>query len=671
MPAPITSEDLYLFRWIDHVRLHPSGDRVAYQISWADRDNRENRSQIFVRGLRPEDEPLELTAGPDDSSPEWSPSGALAFLRKVHRRAQLFVLAAQGGEPRQLTDLPDGVGAFRWSADGARLAFTARVPAEQDGVIDDPRPPETDEVARRAPVARVARRLDYKFDGRGYFDGRRTHLFVVGADGGEAKQLTSGTWDVGDFSWSPTGDRLAVIGNAEPDGDLSEAAHVYAVTLEGTREQLTFDKAIEAGVEWSPDPRRIAFVAPLTIEGGRLERLWFLDVESKEARCVTGDDERGVGDGVIDDMRAGHGVPLRWSAEGDRVHFLTSSAGATSLAAAGEDGRVVELTSGRRRVYDFDLAGGTTVFLAADVHNPGDLFVARDGQEVRLTRVNAWLEERHLPEPERFTVRARDGWEIEAWLLTPPDFDESRRYPLLLQIHGGPHAAYGWTFFHEFHVLLSQGFLVLYANPRGSDSYGEEFRRACVQDWGGADYEDLMAVVDAVVQRDYVDAERMGVLGGSYGGFMTNWVIGHTQRFRAAVSMRSIANLVSDYAQNDIVIWSRLEMGPPPWPDLDELWNRSPIRYVQNVTTPLLLTHGEMDLRCPISQAEEMFGALRLLGKEVEMVRFPDESHDLSRSGRPDRRVERLDRIVDWMVRWLRPEPTSGRPTEAAASAPS
>jgi dipeptidyl aminopeptidase/acylaminoacyl peptidase len=173
------------------------------------------------------------------------------------------------------------------------------------------------------------------------------------------------------------------------------------------------------------------------------------------------------------------------------------------------------------------------------------------------------------------------------------------------------------------------------------------------------------------VQREYVDAERLGVLGGSYGGFMTNWIIGHTDRFRAAVAMRSIANLVSDYAQNDIVIWSRTEMGPPPWPDLDELWARSPIRYVQNVKTPLLLTHGEMDLRCPISQAEEMFGALRLLGKEVEMARFPDESHDLSRSGRPDRRVERLNRIADWMVRWLQPEPRSSRQLPAAASAPS
>jgi len=652
VPPPITSDDLYLFNWLDHVRLHPAGDRVAYQETRADRESRENQSRIMVRGLRPDGEPSPLTSGPNDSAPEWSPSGALGFLRKVQRRRQLFVLDAGATEPRQLTDLPDGVGSFAWSPDGSRIAFTALALAGDDGVVDDPRPPDSADVARRAPVARVARTLAYKFDGRGYFDGRRNHLFVVGATGGEPKQLTRGAWDVGDFSWSPAGDRLAVVGNAEPDADLSEATHVYSLTLAGELDQLTSDKSVEA-VRWSPDPGRLAFVAPLTIEGGRLERLWILDLATKEARCLTGDYDRSVGDAVIDDMRAGHDIPLRWSPDGRSVHFLTSSEGTSAIAVASVEGLVQVLTSGRRRIYDFDQQGGQTVFLAADTRGPGELHALEGERETRLTRANAWLDGRYLPDPEHFTVRAKDGWEIEAWLLKPPGFDPSRKHPLLLQVHGGPHAAYGWTFFHEFQVLLSQGFLVLYANPRGSDSYGEEFRRACVHDWGGADYEDLMAVVDEVVQRDYVDAERLGVLGGSYGGFMTNWIIGHTQRFGAAVAMRSISNLVSDYAQNDIVIWSRLEMGPPPWPDLDALWERSPIRYVQNVTTPLLLTHGEMDLRCPISQAEEMFGALRLLGKEVEMVRFPDESHDLSRSGRPDRRVERLDRIAAWMTKHL------------------
>src|SRR5229473_2912591 len=264
------------------------------------------------------------------------------------------------------------------------------------------------------------------------------------------------------------------------------------------------------------------------------------------------------------------------------------------------------------------------------------------------------LRDRYVAQPERESFTAPDGWVVEGWMLKPRDFDPGRTYPLVLEIHGGPHGQYGWAFMHEFQILAGMGYLVLYLNPRGSDGYGEHFRRQVVRDWGGKDYIDLMTALDQAIERSgSVDVSRMGVGGGSYGGYMTNWVIGQTNRFSAAVAMRPISNLVSEYAQHDIVLWGALELGPPPYPDLDELWRRSPIRYVQNMQTPLLLSCGEMDLRCAISQSEELFGAMRFLGKTVEMVRFPEESHDVSRSGRPDRRVERLRRITSWFERFL------------------
>ncbi|HXM57081.1 MAG TPA: S9 family peptidase, partial [Candidatus Dormibacteraeota bacterium] len=270
--------------------------------------------------------------------------------------------------------------------------------------------------------------------------------------------------------------------------------------------------------------------------------------------------------------------------------------------------------------------------------------------------------------PERHVFTAADGLEIEGWLMRPPGFDPARRHPLVMEIHGGPHSQYGWAFFHEFQVLAGQGFLVFVTNPRGSDGYGEAFRMAVVRDWGGRDYGDLMGALDQLIAATgFVDESRMGVGGGSYGGFMTNWVIGHTDRFAAAVTMRSISNLVSEFAQHDIVLWGELEMGPRPWPDADELWQRSPIRYVQQMRTPLLIVHSDMDLRCAFSQAEELFGALRLLDREVEMVRFPGESHDLSRGGRPDRRVERLRRIAGWYERHLLAE-VPARPEGALAA---
>ena len=652
MPQPITADDLYRFEWIDHVRLDPAGERVAYQVVWADREERENRSRILVRELGSDQEPRVIAAGPNDGSPEWSPSGALAFLRRVKRRAQLFVLPAGGGEPTQLTDLPDGVGGFRWSPDGSRIAFASAAVGDPAHVVEDPRKPELEEQSRRTPVARVATRLAYKFDGRGYFNGRRQHIFVIDAAGGEPQQLTQGDWDVGSYSWAPDGQRLALTGNAEPEGDRSLESHVYVIGLDGKLERLT--QGMSAGsAEWSPDGARIAFAAPSDLQGGRLDRAWVVAAAGGAPTCLTPDVDRSVGDSVITDMRGGHDLPLRWSEGGERLVFPLSSPGSAGLAEVDADGHLRELVTGRRRVYDFDLHGNRIAFLCSDPSGPGDLFLVEDGREERLTSLNGWLSERYVAQPERFTYAPPDGGEIEGWLLKPADFDPARKHPLVLEVHGGPHGQYGWAFFHEFQVLAGLGFCVLYVNPRGSDGYGEAFCQACVRDWGGGDYRDLMAAVDHVVAQGYVDEARMGIGGGSYGGFMTNWVIGQTTRFGAAVAMRSISNLVSDYAQNDIVPWSQAEMGPPPWPDLDEAWRRSPIRYVQNVTTPLLLTHGEMDLRCPISQAEEMFGALRLLGKEVELVRFPEESHDLSRSGRPDRRVERLDRIAGWFTKHL------------------
>jgi len=419
---------------------------------------------------------------------------------------------------------------------------------------------------------------------------------------------------------------------------------------------------------WSPRGDLIAFIAPSGLDPGLLERLWVVPLTGEHPRCLTATFDQGVTDSLITDMRAGHGSRLRWSAEGDRVYFLASGPGVTSLYSSDLDGNVRLEAGGQRRIFDFDIAHGVFAFAASDSNHPGELHMLTQGAEARLTELNPWLHDRYVAQPERHQFTAPDGWVLEGWLLKPEGLDPEKAHPMVLEVHGGPHGQYGWAFFHELQVLAGMGYVVLCVNPRGSDGYGERFRREVVRDWGGKDYVDLMSALDQIIERTgYVDTARIGIGGGSYGGFMTNWAIGQTNRFSAAVSMRSISNLVSEYAQHDIVLWGTYELGPPPWPDLDELWRRSPIRYVKNIKTPLLLTCGEMDLRCAISQSEEMFGAMRLLGKTVELVRFPEESHDLSRSGRPDRRVERLRRIAGWYERFLGTAATD-RVTEEAAT---
>jgi dipeptidyl aminopeptidase/acylaminoacyl peptidase len=668
MTAPITAEDLYRFRWIDHVRLSRDGERVAYQLGWADAESRQNRSRVVVRKLL-EPEPIEPTGAPRrDHSPEWSPDGrSLAFISRVGPVDQLFVLdLAAGGEPRQLSSIPEGAASPLWSPDGTRIAFVGTVLSDPEAVVDDPRPPEGRDQPRRTPVARIVRRLDYKHDGQGFVDGRYHHLFVVSAGGGNVTQLTTGAWEVTGFDWAPDGRSLVVSGNAEPGADLQRDLNLYLVDLAGNRHRLGGGFYLSAPA-WSPRGDLIAFIAPSGLDPGLVERLWVVPLTGEVPRCLTATFDQGVTDSLITDMRAGHGSRLCWSSEGDRIYFLASGPGVTSLYSSDLDGNVRQEAGGQRRIYDFDLEHGVAAFAATDAGNPGELHILTQGAEARLTDLNPWLHGRYVAQPERHQFTAPDGWVIEGWLLKPESLDAEKVHPLVLEVHGGPHGQYGWAFFHELQVLAGMGYVVLYLNPRGSDGYGERFRREVVRDWGGKDFVDLMSALDQIIERTgYVDTARMGIGGGSYGGYMTNWVIGQTNRFSAAVSMRSLSNLVSEYAQHDIVLWGTLELGPPPWPDLDELWRRSPIRYVQNIKTPLLLTCGEMDLRCAISQSEELFGAMRLLGKTVELVRFPEESHDLSRSGRPDRRVERLRRISGWYERFLGTAATERLIEEAA-----
>jgi dipeptidyl aminopeptidase/acylaminoacyl peptidase len=653
----MTAEDLYAFKFLSDAQISPDGARVAFAARTVAPERDGYRSAIWLVPFDGSRAPAVLTSGPgQDASPRWSPDGRmLAFASdraapektdgKKRKPKNLFVLPLDDGEPRQLTAFEDDCGDIAWSPDGHRIAFT----------VKDPKAPGTEDDAPK-----VYDRMRYKTDEGFLSDQRRKHVWVVDAAGGAARRLTDGDWDDQHPAWSPDGREIAFISNRTAERERNTVADIHvAAVSDGEARRVTDEVGQYGNPSWSPDGKTIACygVAKAIGSSAKNVHLWLWpSAGGGRGTDLLAKWDRTVGSVVMSDMRSQvQTLAPRWSADRARILFVGSDQGAAnvySVPVAG--GEVHAETMGAHQVVSLSLAKDARRFACVFSHAtcPGDVAVGELGNGFRcVTDLNGdLLRARHITAPERVEFKGADGWTIEGWLMKPRGFDAAKKCPLVLEVHGGPHSTYGNGFFHEFQVLTGRGYAVLYTNPRGSHAYGEKFSTACVGDWGGKDYEDLMAGVDHALKTGWVDEKRLYVTGGSYGGFMTNWIIGHTTRFRAAATQRSISNNISAFGTSDIGwhFWQH-EMGEAtPWRDPAKLVERSPLTYVPKVKTPLLILHAERDLRCPIEQAEQFFIALRWHGVETTFVRFPEDNHDLTRGGKPRNRVEHARRIADW-----------------------
>ena len=682
MPRPPLPSDVYRLRIPTEPRLSPDGRVAVVALTTAAPLHDGYRTALWLVPTTG-GEPRRLTLGiRKDHHPRFSPDGlTLAFLsdrRPIVEEepdrpteasdredgTQVHLLPLDGGEARRLTDLPRGVAAFEWSPDGGSLVVTSSSHAatypedarrRRRAVRRDTHaPPESD--------VRFIDRLDYMLNGEGFTYDKVKHLWIVDVATGSARKLTSGRTPVSSPAWSPDGRRIAFVANRRPDHDLLERSDIFvadAVTGEviavtrGPRSLFDYPT-------WLPDGSTIAALGH-RLPAGTASRndVWLFAADGSDAqpdggRNLSARHDLMPGSGMNSDVTTGETARLAASADGRWLTFSAPVDGSYELwRIAVADGRVERLTEGRHYISGWDHGKRAHLYLRSSPTETPDLWLLeRPGSTPRrLSAFNAaLLEEVELREPveRRVTV---EGREIQGWLIP----SGPGRRPLVVEIHGGPHTLYGWSPFWEFQILAASGMSVFACNPRGSQGYGEAFNVANHRDWGPGPTRDVLAGVDALVADGLADPDRLGVTGGSYGGYLTNWIVGHDQRFRAAMTCRSVSDMAMLMLTGDIstVEWARLDFGATPFEDPELFREMSPLTYAAEIRTPLLIQHSERDIRTTIGQAEALFTALRSLRRPVRLMRVPDETHELTRSGTPFRRAENLDVVLGWFRHYL------------------
>ncbi len=672
----ITETDLFNFAWVGDPQVSPDGSKVAFVKVTVNAARTNYDTSIWAVSTNGTEQPMRLTRGNRDTSPRWSPDGRfLAFVRSAETPGptsapQIYLLPMSGGEAFQLTNVPRGAGGPVWSPDSKWIAFGSSANAED--IARQGRPPAQ---GQRESDVRVITRAVYRSDGGGYLDPTRpNHLWVIptpGANGDRpaAKQLTSGPFSEGNFVWATDGSRIYFTTNRDAEPYYSTPrSEIFSISPNGgTLELLTRIGMGVGALSLSPDGKRFAFVASAVHQPVRSYTqpdLWVLDIAPNASpRNLTANFDFDVAGGLTGDQappRAGGGNAPIWSADGRQIIERFAREGRSNLASFDvETGRMTELTRGDNAILNYRATrdGSKLIYTLSTATRLADLYVAdRQGANVKqLTRVNDELYSKlNLTEPDDVWYTTFDGKRVQTWVQKPPDFDPNKKYPLILNIHGGPHAAYGYIFSHEFQWMAAKGYVVVYPNPRGSTSYGQDFGNIIQHAYPGDDHKDLMLAVDEVIKRGYIDPTKLAITGGSGGGVLTNYAVTQTDRFAAAVSQRDISDWANWWYTADFAQFQPSWFKGAPFEDVEGFRERSTITHVSKIKTPMMFILGEADWRTPpAAGGEELFRALKYRKIPTVMVRFPNANHDLSRTGNPWHRIERLQHIVGWFDKWL------------------
>jgi dipeptidyl aminopeptidase/acylaminoacyl peptidase len=658
----IEAKDLFALKSVAQPQISPDGKKVIFVETSINEEKHSYVSHLFMKNLEDAAYPAQWTFGTHRNYlPKWSPTGNdIAFLSNRTGVNQIFVISDKGGEAKQLTFFEDGVGGFVWSPTGEKVAFTISLkPGQTIHTMDKQGIKKEDQ--KQDLTALHVEEMKYKSDTEGFWKGTYKQIATVNLHTGEMEQLTTGKFDFQLQSWSPDGRSIAVSSDLKENRDDSFRMDVFLLNInqkELTR--ITDSEGYFENATWSPNGRFLAMIGSnREFENATLSRVWIYDLELKQQYCLTAEWDVVIGDQMISDFQQGMmDSGILWAKDSYHFYFQASDSGNTGLYYGNLDGEIYPALLEDLHIYDVSFDGENRAIAAiSKPGEPSDLYSLKitTGEVERLTSVNdEVLENVEISPVESFYYESEGGVTIQGWLVYPANFKKDKKYPLILEVHGGPHAMYGNSYMHEFQMLAAQGYAVLFTNPRGSHGYGQEFVNAVRGDYGGNDYKDLMNAVDyAIANFSFIDHDRLGVTGGSYGGFMTNWIVGHTNRFKAAVTQRSISNWISFYGVSDIGYYFTEWQLQSDVNDIEKLWKHSPLAFVSEIQTPLLILHGEEDYRCPIEQAEQLFIALKRQKKVTKFLRFPGANHELSRSGHPKLRLERLNAIKNWFNQYL------------------